>query len=387
MNGDGSTERPINYLLVVGAYVLIVSAIGLFARSQGFAFLQPNPYYFVADTVRSLWELGSLERAGNAEVYPLQLEKSRLDPGKTYWQDIFSLGRNGELILIRGVLMSFVAVPFYALFGDFGFWLMSQLQLFLVLFAVFRIARRLSSPRTALLLCGLLLVGSPLLRYSYQFSYDVFATALVLCGLDLLRTRPLLGSVLMSAAVETRFNYALFLPFLLPAWLPCYEDRKRALAGIVAGAALAGAAMLALNYRLWGHPLTTGYQRILGFKDGAAVLRQVASGMGLGVFASEWGKKLFGSDDGLLRYNPILALFPFGLVLARANRLASFYYAVAGAVLAQVILVYSLSVWSHHGNASRYLLPAIVLAALCGTPALHAWRESIQKRARGASAA
>jgi hypothetical protein len=365
--------------LPVAAYVVIVSGMALFAQSRGIPFLQTNPYYFVADTARSLWEHGSLERKENAEVYRLQLEKSRRDPGKVYWQDIFSLGRNGKLYPTRGVLMAFAGAPFYGVFGDLGFWIMSQVQLFLVLFSVFRIARFLTSPQTALLLCGLLIVGTQLMRYSYTFSYDVFATALIICGLDLLRVKPFLGAALMTAAAETRVNYALFLPFLLLAWLPQYGDRKRAILSTVSGATVAAAVLLAMNYVLWGHPLTTGYHRSVIFKDGAALVQPVSSEISLRILGSDWGKKLIGEDGGLLRYNPILVIFPVGLMLARKTRFEAVHLALGAAILAQAVFVYSLSIWPDNNNANRYLLTAIVLSAIPSAAAFEAWRGAPHK--------
>ncbi len=361
---DGSVNAP----ALVTAFVLIVSGIGVLGHYMG-TYLPVNPDHQVAETAKSIWETGSLERKEFREIYDLQLEKSRQNPGESYWQDIFALGRNDKLYPLRGVLLSYLGAPFYGLFGGFGFWVLNQLLMFAVLFALFRIARTLISAKMALLMCSLIAVGTEILKFSFTFSYDLFAAALLVVGLDLLRTSPFAGAMLATLSIETRPTNLLYLPFVLLAWYPYYAHKRNALLKVLASFALGALAVGLLNWKLWGSPLTSGYQRLIFFESGQAVFPKFFA-VSLDVLLSGWGEKLFGAANGLIRYNPIIVLFPFGLFVALKGKYRYFYLLVAGGVLLHVVFMYSLRTWSLTGNANRYLLTSIILMTLVSAKGL-----------------
>ncbi len=374
------SSRRVHLILLGLLYLLLASGIALWGRTHGYAFQQVNPAYQIMEAAKSLWQSGNLERSELRGIYNLQLEKSRRDPKTIYWQDIFSLGKDGQLYPIRAIFLTYVAAPFYGILGDLGFWIFEQVLILLILLSFYWLCSTLTSPATGMLMSLALLIGTSILRYAYTVSYDIFATCLIIVGLLLLRSYPFWGALILTASIETRPTNFLYVVFLLFAWLPYYSRKKHAVVSILGGALLSALGIMLLNYALWGDPLVTGFNRKLAFVHGAAVIEHPAFDMEFRILVSHWGEKLMG-PAGLFRSSPIILAFPFAVVCAFSSRFRFFYLIAAAAALTHILMIYSLPTWEHLDNASRYLMSSIILIVLISAELAERFRVRMESQA------
>lgn len=347
-------------------FVLLVSSIG-----GGLYFVQKvemlpeGPYQQVTQTAKYLWENHSLNRPDFQEMYERFSAENKRQPGLIFYQDIFSLGGDGKLYPKHPIIISFLAAPFYGLFGEFGFWLFNQCSLFFLLASAFAITCRLSSRRGAVGVMILLCFGTALLGHSYTFSFDLLGACFVVAGCSLMRTWPVLGGVVSALSVYIRVTNILYFPFLVFIWSDSSESvfcasMSRRIVGFLLG--LVG--LLLLNWYLWGSPLTTPYHRMVFFRDGEPLIGPYYHELGWTYFQSQWGKKLFDTRCGVLLFNPALLLLP---LLARriwkhpARRELSLALTAA---LVNSLLIFSYSNWSASTLGNRFLLPAVVLGII-----------------------
>ena len=137
-------QKPAALLCIV--FVIYVAAIAVITKDT--PQFPPDPASSVAATARHFWNTGNLRGPRFQELYHDFAEKSRSHPRDSLWQDTFSLGTDGALYPKHTILVSVLSAPFYGLFGDIGFWILSQLALFLFLAGVYRLSTEVSSPFT-----------------------------------------------------------------------------------------------------------------------------------------------------------------------------------------------------------------------------------------------
>jgi uncharacterized membrane protein len=136
------------------------------------------------------------------------------------------------------ILLSVLSVPLYALFGIPGFLLFNALVMLSLVMVLWLLCRRHVSAGVAMASVLLVLTGTFLRDYFYEYSPDLLSTLLVLAGLlSIFSRRPLLGGVLMGLAtlakVTNLFVAALVLLFLL--FRPPRKDALTAGVGVLPG--------------------------------------------------------------------------------------------------------------------------------------------------------
>ena len=335
-------------------------AISALAWATGRDFLQRNPNYYVADVARSVWNSGSLVSETAREMYERLERLSSENPESLYTQDVFSIGEEGDPLPLRATYLSVLAAPFVGLGGEAGLWLLSQVMIFGVLLAWTELNCRWIGARMAIPLALIFMVGSALVRYSYSFSYDTFALALLLTGLATQRRFQVLGAFLIALSVETRPLFALFLPL---AFFEAVDapSRNRFIRGAV-GIGLALGLVALTNTVLWGSPETFSYHRWAGFQAGEVILVPPDAHFSFGELASDLPQKIFGTEAGLITTNPVLLLaLPAGIVAARFSRGMGLLLAVSVLYLGFVL---ALQNWADYGNLVRYSLPAVGMLSL-----------------------
>ena len=140
---DGASK----FLLASLALLLLSSTV--FHRLGYRVLPQEAPPARNAEVARSVWRTFSLEAPG-FRVFGHELRQLSRETHRGYRQDVFSLGRHGQLFPKHSVLSGVVGALSYGLFGDAGFWILQQILALLLFYSTFRmtslVAKRESAP-------------------------------------------------------------------------------------------------------------------------------------------------------------------------------------------------------------------------------------------------
>ena len=336
--------------------------------------------HFYAAAAESVWRDGDLDllnqcfpgAASVAEVLP-QLEGP---PGGEYgW------AAGGYLTTKQSPVFGLAALPLYAAFGVAGFLVANLLLMNLLLVGVARLGGGGPGAWVAALLA---FVTTPLVRFGFNFSPDLFLTVLLLCALLAARgRRPAAAGLCAGLAVSAKLYVAVL---LLPALALALWQTPRA--GPLAKLVLAGAAGLlpglACNAVQFGAPWVTGYERELHVVGGV---------IGLAGHASRFTEPplaglldlLLNPTVGLLRTAPLVALVPAAAAVALRRGPVPGGRPALVAALATALLTLALFApydGRHGGSAAgnRFLFPVLA----CGFAVLGA---AADRTARARSAA
>ena len=274
-----------------------------------------------------------------------------------------ALGRNGAWYPKHPILMPLIALPFVAAFGIPGTLVFNLLVLALLALALMRLARQVARPWPAALAAFLLVAGSFLRDYGYNFSPDLFATLVLMLGiLSLVRGRDPMAGLLLGLAVCAKITNLFLLPLglLYSGWCRGWRGFLRAALGS-AGPLLA---LGALNLALFGSPLETSYDRNVVVQDGAMVTVSHRGLFDQGVLDGVAGE-LLDPIHGLLPTSPVLFLaLPGSLLLFQRRPREALLYLALAEFLLLLFATYRYWASSHYGN--RFLMPLVAVA----TPAV-----------------
>lgn len=323
-----------------------------------------NPYISIAQTARHLAEAGSFHQPVFGEVRETLRKTSAEHPGILLRADLYAVARDGALWPKHCVLASLCAVPFYALFGNAGFWLLNQLLIFGLLFSAYHLAGLLAGPRAALYACMILAVLSNLFWwYSYTFSYDVMGAACLLGGLALLPRLPAVAGVLWAAAVAVRAVHLLPLPFLYAVGLSLHQLPFRPTTARCAAGFLLGWIPLLLYHTLvFGAPLAGPYAGVEYFMDGRAHSDLSSHYFSWRCLAGDWRARLFSPQDGLFIAGSIW-IFVLALPFLRPRRHAAAFWGLMAVACSFTVLMLCFSYW-HGSGGDRFVLFATALMSL-----------------------
>jgi len=333
------------FLLLMAAGIL-ASLWGKPVRSGDFL-IGDCPYY--ASATVSLWTDGDLDL------------RNQLKGGLEAHQRQVALGRGGAWYPKHPILMPLLSVPFYALLGVAGFLAFNLLVLAGLGTAVRALCRRHVSAGVATFTAAVVLAGTFLRAYVYNYSPDLLSALLVLGGLFLvLQERPLGGGVLLGLSVMAKITNVFGL-LLVTGFLLARPGRRDAFR--VAVAALPFLAILAiLNTVMFGSPVASGYDRTLVLEEGAPA---IVSHMGFFDLPALDGIRgqLFSSRTGLIPTSPVLLLALPGLVLLVRRR--PWEGLLLLCLCEFTFLLFSTYRWwatSHYGN--RFLMAPVGLMAV-----------------------
>lgn len=324
----------------------------------GYLFGDSNFYAAAAD---SLLRDGDLDlfnqcfagRGSIAEVMP-ELEGT---PGGEYgW------ATGGYLTLKQSPVLAAAAVPFYAVLGKPGCLLFNLIVLNLLLVGMVKLAGGSPAARAVVLL-GFL--STPLWRYAFNFSPDVFLCALLVGSVWAARDqRPVLAGVLAGLAVSTKVYVVLFaLPVTVVVWFVAGR-RLLALFWLASGGVVGVLPGLLFNTWLFGAPWVTGYERQLNVENGVIGL---ATHTSLFRVPPLTGLQNLILDDrlGLLWTAPVWFAWPIAASIVLTRRFAppsgrAWVVAAIGVILANLALFAPYAGWDATRVGNRYLFPAIV---------------------------
>ena len=322
------------------------------------------PYY--ASAAVSLLADGDLDLA------------NQLRGGLAVHQRQVALGRNGEWYPKHPILMSVLSVPLYAAFGVAGFLIFNILVLTALSALVWALCQRHVSGGMATLSTVVILAGTFLRAYVYNYSPDLLSTLLFLGGLLLvLEERPYAAGALLGLSVMAKLTN-LFGLLLVAGFLLARPGRRGALR--LAAAALPFLAILAvLNTVMFGSPATSGYDRTLVMDDGAIATVSHRGFFDLPPLEGVRGQ-LLSSRTGLIPTSPVLLLALPGLVLLIRRR--PWEGLLLLCLCEFIFLLFSTYRWwatSHYGN--RFLMTPVALAGVPLSLTLDWIRQALSRRA------
>lgn len=348
--------------------MLVMFSFGFICRIKGLPCIAQGPDKAVSEVTKSLYHENSLSPEF---FYKIRSEISEMSRRSNLfvWQDVFALGRDGQLYPKHSIISAFLAVPFYAVFGEYGFLLFQEMSFFLLAYSVYKIINKLSdSDYPFIVLVGICL-GTQGINYSYEFSYDMHATALIMFGLYLSFSRPFLGSIIINMAVFVRPSFLLLtIPLSFANYF--YSCRRRSLIYSFTGTSFTLGVFLLINYLLWGAPLITAYSRLPRYFGETAIITSHPYGFDLDTFLSKWDRKLF-SKVGLLPYNSAFLLLPFTYHFISYSRYSKFLFYSVLISGSYVLYMFSYEMWDASFYGNRFIMPAIylyliaVLAGMC----------------------
>lgn len=282
----------------------------------------------------------------------------------------FGLTADGRLTIKQSPVLAVSALPFYLMFGHFGFLLFNLLVLNLLLAGLVKLAGDTPAARAVVLLG---FVTTPLWRYSFTFSPDLFLCALLVGSLLAARSnRPGLGGVLAGLAVSTKlYVAALALPVPLVAWAAA--DRKwAAVARFALGGLLGLAPGMAFNAWLFGAPWASGYEHQLLVRGGRVMLADHSSRFTVPPLTG-LRNLLLDDEVGLWPTATLWFLWPVAaLVLLTRRGERAWALAAVGLILLNLAVFACYDGWNGSTVGNRYLFPALAGGfALLGAAASH----------------
>jgi hypothetical protein len=209
-------------------------------------------------------------------------------------------------------------------------------------------------------------------NYAYNYSPDVFATVLVLAGLNLvLRERFYSGAVFLGLSVFAKLPNALLAGIiLLYAGLMIIREHgeagglrsglSRGWFKIVCTAVLFAVALAPfglVNHALFGSPFVTGYQRTAesGASAGEIVVSNHVNKFNQPLLFGAW-RLLFDPNSGLVPTNPILILALLGLLHVNRSANTQALYLIITICAAQFLSFAKYDDWQTSEFSNRFLM-------------------------------
>jgi len=335
------------------------------------AFLIGDCPYYASATV-SLWH-----------DHDLNLE-NQLRGGLVVHQKQVALGRGGEWYPKHPILMSVFSIPLYAAFGTAGFLIFNMLMMTLLAVILWAICRLYVSPGTATAAVALVVGGSFLRAYLYDYSADVFSAVLVLGGVFLILKRGnFAGGLVLGVSVLAKVTN-LFISLLVLGLLCFRRPRTSVLAagaGLLPGVAL----WMLVNLAMFGSPTTTGYDRTIVLQEGAVTTVSHRGFFDLPLLEGIRGQ-LLDPKAGILTTSPLLLLALPGLVpLFRRHRWDGLLFLGISEFLFLLFSTYRWWFTTRYGP--RFLMVPVALTAVPMALALDGFRKTLLSawEARGAA--
>jgi hypothetical protein len=318
-------------------------------------FIKGDCYYYRAIII-SLLQDGDLALANNIDVDPFNGQ--------------LALGIQG-LVPKHPILMPLVSIPFYQAFGDRGLLMFNIIDCVILVLLIFKLNQVFFDNFVSVITALLYATGTLFFNYTYNYSPDVFATVLVLAGLNfVLRKRFYFGAVFLGLSVFAKLPNAILAGIILlyAGWTIMRDSGAAAngrsfsrhwskLFGTAALFIIALAPLGFVNHSLFGSPWITGYQRTAeaGAKAGEIVVSDHTNKFNQPLFFGAW-RLLFDPRSGLVPTNPILLLAILGLL--HLNRQADKHavYLIITICAAQFFTFAKYDDWQTSEFSNRFLM-------------------------------
>ncbi len=294
-------------------------------------------------------------------------------------EGFFALSKDNRIVPKHSVLMPIVSIPFYLVFGKIGFLIFNLVQMFALLYGVMILAGGGLGARM-LALAGYL--STPFLAYTFNYSPDIFGTALLVWSYIFgMRHRPIICGLLAGLAIWAKVYMALL---LLPLALIVIPQGWKAtlLCGLTACVAVAP--MFAINTHLFGSPWITGYDREAHILPDGFVVRDHYSRFNQPILPG-LANLLLDDRIGLLRTAPLWLLWPIGVIVAwriSAKHARLGLVALTLALLLNLVFFARYDEWDTSAFGNRFLFPALALGLALQGPL---WEKCVSRWSARAS--
>ena len=322
---------------------------------SGIDFIKGDSHYYQA-VIISLLDDGDLLLANNIEA---------TDP----LNGQLAVGKDG-LVPKHPIFMSLVSIPFYKVLGNRGLLLFNVIDCVILVLLIFKLNRLFVNGLLACLTSVLYATATLIYNYVYNYSPDIFATVLILAGVNLVfRKRYYSGALCLGLSVFAKLPNVVLagIALLYASWMMLTDrpDQTGAvlrnnwlhLACALACFALALAPFAYVNYRLFGSPVITGYQRTAehGTVAGEVRISDHMNKFNQPFFAGA-SRLLMDPNSGILPTNPILILAFLGLLhLPKSSDRYSVYLIIA-LCFAQFMTFAKYDDWQTSEFSNRFLM-------------------------------
>src|SRR5258706_930992 len=356
-------ERSWTYTILL--YLFIIYLPFIIARSDTVeSFIQGDCYYYRA-VIDSLLKDGDLLLANNIPADPLNGE--------------LAVGKGGGFVPKHPIIMPLVSMPFYILFGTPGLLLFNILDSIILILLIFKLNCLFYNHLIAFITTILYATGTLFLDYTYNYSPDVFSTALLLAGLYLmLRGRFYMGAVPLGLSIFAKLPNAplagvilLYAGFVILRGESTNGRIREQLGGkgmviltIAVIFMIALAPFAYTHYRLFGSPVVTGYQRTaIAGADGQVLLVDHTGKFNQPLLKGVYSL-LFNVRNGIILTNPILILAFMGAFWIGRIRFQNKIYLRLLICLVQFILFAKYDEWYTSNFSNRFLMTFIALSSI-----------------------
>ena len=361
-----STTAKVRAAVLVAAAAVQLATVGPALWRSPDGFLAGDSHFYAA-AAESVWRDGDLDLLN--QCFPEATSVDEVLPQLEAPCGYFGWAKGEYLTIKQSPLLGLAALPLYAAFGPLGFLLFNLIVIDLLLAGVATLGGGGPGAWVAALVAY---TTTPLVRFTFDFSPDLFLTALLVGALVAARdNRPLAAGLCAGLAVSAKLYVAvLLLPVLaLTLW---QSPRALTLVKVVAAGVVGLLPGLACNTLQFGAPWVTGYERELHVVNGVIGLADHSSRFTQPPLAGLLDL-LLNPAVGLLRTAPLMALVPFAaLLLAWPGAVPGGRPAFAAALATVALTLALFSPYDgRHGGSSvgnRFLFPVIA----CGFAVLGA---------------
>jgi hypothetical protein len=356
------SERRWTFILLL--YLCLIYLPFIISRSDlAESFLQGDSYYYRA-VIDSLLDDGDLLIANNILADPLNGQ--------------LALGKDG-FVPKHPILLSLVSMPFYVMFGTPGLLLFNILDCMLLIVLIFKLNCLFFHRLIAFISAAVYATGTLFLDYTYNYSPDIFSTVLLLSALYLIFCeRFYVGAILLGLCVFAKIPNALLAAVIL-AYVGFTIFKGKSTGGsvqepfrnkVMVGLTTAVLFMIALaplaytNFKLFGSPMITGYQRTaVAGSDGQMLSVDHSAKFNQPLFKGIY-LSLFAPRNGIIPTNPVLILAFSGVVWFKQIRPREKAFLILLICLVQFLLFAKYDEWYTSHFSNRFLMTFIALSSV-----------------------
>jgi hypothetical protein len=354
MSNSGISDR--RWLVIIVVYLCLIYPPWILSNAvSGIDFIKGDSHYYKA-VIISLLEDGDLLLENNIEA---------TDP----LNGQLAVGKDG-LVPKHPILMSLLSIPFYTALGDRGLLLFNVIDCVILVLLIFKLNRLFVTGLVACLTSVLYATATLIYNYVYNYSPDIFATILILAGMNLVfRKRYYSGALFLGLSVFAKLpNVILASIALLYASWTILTERSDGTGAALRNNWLRLACALAcftialtpfgyVNYLLFGSPVITGYQRTA---EHGAVAGEIRISDHVNKFNQPFftgaSRLLLDPNSGILPTNPILILAFLGLLYLPKNSDRHAIYLIIAICVAQFMTFAKYDDWQTSEFSNRFLM-------------------------------
>jgi hypothetical protein len=347
------THDVICVLLCLGFYLQTIAV-----RYPHEPYLQgDSPYY--ANTAVSILMDFDLDQRNQSD--PDVFEKPQRWTNIGMYDSNIARGSAGEWYPKHTLVLPFLSVPFYAVFGGIGFLVFNVVILLLMVVVIRRVAWLYAGPGAASIAAVLIGISPMFHHFAYSYSADILAAVLLVGGLGATLTRRgLAAGFLLGLSVWVKIPNGIGL--VLAGLLLLVRKDWRTFWWFCGGAFVSMGLFAGFNWYQFGAPWMTSYSQVWVIENGISKIGDHVSSFDYPF----WDGMRLQLVDGVHGLIPtagvsLLAIFGYGR-LFKKDRAAFALILLFSAITFLFYCKYDFITGSHYAN--RFLMPVVALSVV-----------------------